>query len=156
MSDSYAPPVQPPYSPQFAAPSKRRVWPFVAAGLFVCSPLLLGFIISHVSRHQSDLTVVTTGPSTLATLSNVSCVSNGRGQVAVSGTITAATNLPQGLTVHWTIEDPSGTPVGPGAYQPESSLDQGQSEAFQGVSNDSGAVNPGRCIITWAASSLSS
>ena len=154
IPQNYAPHAQTPYSPEFAPPSKRRRWPFVAAGLFVCSPLLLGFVISHVSKHQGDFAVVVSGPSNVATVSNAGCVPSESGQVDVSGTITAVANAPLGLTVHVSMENPSGAPIGSGGLAPVLHLNPGQSEVFQSVFSDYDAESPDRCVITWSANTL--
>jgi hypothetical protein len=120
-------------------------------GLFVCSPLLLGVILSHLSKHPSDFAVVVSGPSTVATVSNVACVPSESGEVDVSGTITAVANAPLGLTIHASMENPGGAPIGSGGFTPVLHLNAGQSEVFQSIFNDDGAENPDRCFITWSA-----
>jgi hypothetical protein len=151
IPQSYAPHMQAPYTPEFAPPSRRRLWPFVVVGLFVCSPLLLGVILSHVSKHQSDFAVVVSGPSNVATVSNVACVPSESGEVGVSGTITAVANAPLGLTIHASMENLGGVPIGSGGFAAVLHLNQGQSEVFQSNFNDYGAENPDRCVITWSA-----
>lgn len=139
------------HAPQFAPPPRRRVSPFVAVGLFVCSPLLLGTILSHLSRYQGDFAVVVAGPSNVATVANVACVPSEGGEVDVSGTLTAIANAPLGLTIHASMETVSGAPIGSGGSTPISHLPQVQSEVFQSNFYADGAESPDRCVITWSA-----
>jgi hypothetical protein len=161
VPQSYAPSMQAPsYAPTFAPPSRRSRLPFVWIGFILCLPLLAGFILSHVSRHEGNFVVEVSGPANVATLTDASCAPViGRApagvtdhEANVSGTITATVNAPLGLAIHMSMETSSGVPIGVDGATTTAPLTQGQSESFQLLANGEGYTqNANRCVISWTA-----
>ncbi len=134
-----------------------RLHPLIRVALGILAFfVVLDFIVhGNLTLSTPSMPVTTSGSSSVATVTGVSCVSQGprSGYLTAAGTITPKETLPLGLVVNATITDASGQQFGFGQAM-ISHVEAGQSQGFTVSINpgDRPPTSPAHgCFVTWLA-----
>jgi hypothetical protein len=135
----------------------RRLHPLirVAIGIFAFFVVLDFVVHGNLTLRTPSMPVTVGGSSSIARVSDVSCVSQGprSGYLTAAGTITPRETLPLGLDVNATITIADGQQFGFG-QEILSHVESGQSQRFEVSINpsDRPPTMPAHgCFVTWLA-----